>query len=186
MVVTWNASSTAGFFPLLPALRRLTAQLSWVGGLQQQQQLSKGGPQTYQITLTPPPRGAFKQIIRSFLGHHHAQQASTQQQQHGDATEKLLSLHYYGQKARQRVGWKRRMFWMRPASLTLVMIGRDIVLNIQANGILSKHRHIWTLPPEYATSLEHTEVNRLMVGWLPTRTTRVSPDIWALWQQLNN
>lgn len=52
----------------------LLALLSWVGGLQQQQ-LSKGGPQTYQITLTPPPRGAFKQIIHSFLGHHHAQQA---------------------------------------------------------------------------------------------------------------
>lgn len=52
-----------------------TAQHSSVGGLQLQQ-LSKGGPQTYQITLTPPPRGASKRIMRGFLGHHRAQQAA--------------------------------------------------------------------------------------------------------------
>lgn len=66
---------TDTFYSFLPlALRRLTAQHSWLGGLQQQQ-LSKGGPQTYQITLTPPPRMAFQQLIRSFLGHRYAQQA---------------------------------------------------------------------------------------------------------------
>lgn len=96
------------FFPLLPASRRLTAQLSWVGGLQQQQ-LSKGGPQTYQITLTPPPRGAFKQIIRSFLGHHHAQQAARSSTETPQKSSFSI-LHYSGQKARQHVGWKRRMF----------------------------------------------------------------------------
>ena len=68
-------SRVFSFPPLLHDLLRLAAQLSWVGGLQQQQ-LSKGGPQTYQITLTPPPSGAFKQIIRSFLGHQRAQQAA--------------------------------------------------------------------------------------------------------------
>lgn len=137
IVVTLNELSTAGFFPLLPALRRLTAQLSWVGGLQQQQ-LSKGGPQTYQITLTPPPRGAFKQIIRSFLGHYHAQQAARSGTEMPQKSSFSI-LHYSGQKT------TRRMFWMQPASLTLV-IGRDVVLNIQNNGILSNHRHIWKLP----------------------------------------
>lgn len=52
-----------------------SAQHSPVGGLQLQQ-LSKGGPQTYQIPLTPPPRGASKRVMRGFLGHRRAQQAA--------------------------------------------------------------------------------------------------------------
>lgn len=56
----------SSFPPLLRALLRLTAQLSWVGGLQLQQ-LSKDRPIRARLPLLH--QGA-KQTIRSFLGYH--------------------------------------------------------------------------------------------------------------------
>lgn len=136
LAVTLNAiqySRVFSFPPLLLSLLRLAALLSWVGGLQQQQ-LSKGGPQTYQITLTPPPRGAFKQIIRSFLGHHHVQQAARRSTETPQNCS-FAVLCTTGKKARRAEHGDdgRRACTCSDCSLTCsapVMSDRDTVLNM--------------------------------------------------------